>query len=83
MANSSDCAAIFLDREDNVMVTKKDFEIIATGLRLPREFAKLASEEYMDGYASAVGSIATALQVINPRFDTEKFYNWVINSKGE
>ena len=66
------------------MLTKKHFEVIATALakarpsEMPPEHVKL---EYMKGrdaqWFNDVFHICEALKQINPRFDEDRFIDWI------
>lgn len=62
-------------------MTKWEFEIIATALRLDGDYARMMSEPWLEGYMEAVSSMAKGMKEVNPRFDTERFYNWVIGDE--
>jgi hypothetical protein len=56
-------------------MTKKDYELIAEGIRVSR-YGNIASDtpEFQHGIDRVVVNLAFRFGMANPRFDTKKFY---------
>lgn len=67
------------------MLTKKHFEIIATALAKARPPEEPGSREILkakdEQWANTITHVCDALAEINPRFDKDRFTDW-INDQG-